>query len=167
MQDILSVRADFEDSTQLILGKGSSGFFTSNWLGLGALMHYIHPHTWRSFPFKQLSIQEALLAGEAFHNKLCEVLPDQTLEAIIHTEISLNPDVEDRIAWIHETSGKFFYIKSAYHAIREPTELSPTQSKVFKEIWSNPIPSNTLSLLCERLKGDFLLMIKLRNSEYV
>jgi len=41
-----------DENTKLWLAAGNYPFFTSNWSGIGALLHYFQPDpdTWRSFP---------------------------------------------------------------------------------------------------------------------
>lgn len=60
----MNIRHEFENNTRFLLGDGSSGFFTSNWLGFGALKSFIQPDAWKCLEWKNITIREAITQGE-------------------------------------------------------------------------------------------------------
>lgn len=77
------------------MGKGSSGFFTSNWLGIGALVHYIDPTKWKALNFKHISIHEMFSASISAQDLLCHLLPTKVLKVISTASIFFNIEEED------------------------------------------------------------------------
>lgn len=116
-QELLHVRSEFHDKIQFMLGAGNSGFFITNWSGLGALRHFFQPADWRSFNFKRISIQEAFSWGSQLVDVISPLLPADVLSFLTNVALPCIPQSRDRFIWLPDNHGEFS-TKSACVAIR-------------------------------------------------